>query len=140
MISAKKLNSMLQEEIAKAKACGFKLYSVLPIEEFPKAVSFFAECCYENATTRKIRVSFFYLNAPEEDIRETLMHEVLHCVVGNHGHGKEWQRCVEIVNEKYGYGIEVHPYRFDRVCYDIRKAAEEWREENKCNRRRKKKR
>ncbi len=41
----------------------------------------------------------------DKDIKNTIMHELLHTINGCNNHGYNWQRYAELVNEKLGYEI-----------------------------------
>ncbi len=64
--------------------------------------------CRKDYKTGKyiIELAEAMLTAPQEKIRQTLMHEVLHTIRGCHSHGAKWQRCADIVNKTYGYNIK----------------------------------
>lgn len=50
----------------------------------------------------KIRVSQYFLSAPIEEIRATIMHELIHMVPeAGHGHGYDWKVIANAVNRAY---------------------------------------
>lgn len=44
-------------------------------------------------------------NCPEKALRETLYHELLHCVDGCMNHGAKWNRLADLVNDCYSMNI-----------------------------------
>lgn len=44
-------------------------------------------------------------DAPKGALKETVMHEIIHCVDGCFNHGENWKRVVAMVNKEYGYHI-----------------------------------
>lgn len=111
MVEKARVEEMLQEEIAKAKALGLNIGSISSHIEFPKARSFYGMCHHEQnryegkSYSYYIRISYFFLEASEADIRETLMHEVLHAEKGSKGHGDKWKESAYKANQAYGYHI-----------------------------------
>lgn len=64
-----------------------------------KAKSFYADAW---RGLQAIRVSTYYLEAPVDEIRATIMHELLHLVPeSGRGHGAEWKHLADQVNRAY---------------------------------------
>lgn len=109
MVSHERVEEMLQEEIKKVKDLGIIVEPISPVVEFPKAKSFYGMCHHQ---TRKvngktyynyIRISEYFLEASELEIRGTLIHEILHaCKETIHeGHGTKWKELAKKVNSAY---------------------------------------
>lgn len=111
MITKERVEQILQEEIQKAKALGIQVEPISPKIKFPKAKSFYGMCHKEQTLVEGkryyyyIRISEYFLEAEEEEIRQTVMHEVLHAVKNSIGHGPVWKANVAKVNKAYGYQI-----------------------------------
>ena len=55
----------------------------------------------------KIYISrYFAENAKEQDMLNTLCHEVLHSCMVYDKHGKSWKKAADIMNRKYGLNIQ----------------------------------
>ena len=132
MITHKRVEEMLQEEIKRAKEAGIPIScSINPVINFPKATSFYGMCCPSGADPEGkycgkfrygIRISEYYLQAPKESlIRETLMHELIHTCPDCLNHGKVWKKWAKVANDTYGYSIERCSSKGD---FDLRKGAE----------------
>ena len=109
-MTQEKLNEMLQEEIAKAKAIGLQVSSrINPQVKIDKAKSRYGCCKYEGVEWSRrdfqICVSQYHLPNGEFAVRQTLAHEVLHTVKDAHGHGAVWKRAAEKMSQAYGYTI-----------------------------------
>lgn len=108
MIEKARVRQMLDEEIAKAKSIGIPVGNIMPNIEFPKATSFYGQCKRFGRNSFMIRVSEYYLQTDnEDDVRQTLMHEVLHACPDafSDGHSGLWKRRAVLVNEIFGYHI-----------------------------------
>ena len=63
--------------------------------------------CYMSSGNIEINKEFFYYGK-ENDIFETILHELSHrvCMSSNDGHGKNWQHVVGQINRKLGTNIK----------------------------------
>ena len=94
-----------------------------------------------NYTTRTIEFSHHYLNSSDEQIRDTILHEIAHALAGNQaGHGYKWQqiaasigaapeRCApatpDVVNTaKHNYVLECSGCGKKWYRYRLRKEAQ----------------
>jgi len=130
MASHERIEEMLQEEIVKAREAGIPISSSIdPHIEFPKARSFYGMCHHKDTKHSKydyrIRISEFFAPAPEEEIRQTLMHELIHTISGCHGHDANWRKWAGVANTRYGYQIarlgEYHKFSMDAEAEKYRK-------------------
>ena len=124
--SKKKINALLEGEIGKARALGYELKPIkseVAIYDSKSAYGF----CKESRGKCTIVLSSFMRKRPKAEIKAVLMHEVLHAVKGNKGHGPEWKACVREVKNTFDYkGFEdchlcEHPYSKKRPAPKKRK-------------------
>ncbi len=119
MVSQNELNTLLHEELERAKRVGLEL-------------EWTDEWCYQckgtsrygyNKTiahqTHEIYIAKAYLGASLEEIRTVIAHEVAHSVVGSKGHDKKWQDAIELMKSDYNYTnsdyhLNPHPYGNNR--------------------------
>ena len=57
---------------------------------------------YKNHT---IKISEWLLDLKDEIIKNTIMHEIIHCFPGAGNHGKVFKKLANIINSKLGYNI-----------------------------------
>lgn len=60
---------------------------------------------YENYQKYTIEISPWVMELNEEIIKNTIIHELIHCMPYCTNHGKEFKQYAKIVNEKLGYNI-----------------------------------
>lgn len=60
---------------------------------------------YENYQKYTIEISPWVMELKEEIIKNTIIHELIHCMPYCTNHGKEFKQYAKIVNEKLGYNI-----------------------------------
>lgn len=74
-----------------------------------RAASRWGLCSYRPRDKRySIQIASVLLedNAPENALKETILHELIHAVDGCLDHGEKWTRLVMKVNRAYGYNIQ----------------------------------
>lgn len=84
-------------------------------------------CCYFGPDGMRIEVSSFVLDSPKE-LRDTLLHELIHTCPGCRDHGERWKTYAGIVNSALGTEIEARkiseeplkPLRHEEVKYIIK--------------------
>lgn len=60
---------------------------------------------YEKFNKHTIEVSKWVMELDEKVIKNTIMHEIIHCFPYCGNHGKYFKMYAEVINEKLGYGI-----------------------------------
>ncbi len=60
---------------------------------------------YENYQKYTVEISPWVLELNEDIIKNTIIHELIHCLPYCTNHGKEFKQYAEIINEKLGYNI-----------------------------------
>lgn len=111
VISYERLQVLYKEEIQKAVACGVEI----PVDRLPdkielsKSLTQFGVCYWkwgknDRKEDIKIKVSEYHLANSEDDVRQTIAHELCHTAPGN-GHGKEWKKWAGLMNAAYGYHL-----------------------------------
>ncbi|MGF6376381.1 putative SprT family Zn-dependent metalloprotease [Clostridiales Family XIII bacterium PM5-7] len=85
-------------------------------------------CCKRNRVHGiegfQIEISANVMDCDEQQIKEVLIHEILHTCRGCFDHGKKWKLYAEMVSDAYGYHIsrtkdapEVQPdYQYEIRC------------------------
>lgn len=127
--SKENINLLLQTEIEKAQSLGFNLY-LIDAEVYYTDSERMYGCCKHYRNNRCVIILAKWMRTHKKsEISAVLMHEVLHAVVGNKGHGKEWKNCVRQVCLTFSYkGYEdchlcEHPYSKIRPRPRKRKAS-----------------
>ena len=62
-------------------------------------------CCIREQGTFTLELSAALLQQPDDEICETLAHELLHTCYGCQNHGKRWKSYAAKMNAAYGYHI-----------------------------------
>ena len=97
------INQKLQKVIKDVEILGYELYPIQENIKLTNGVKTYG-CCKRNTRTNICRISISkYLR--DEDLMNTLYHEVLHAIKGAKGHGKLWQKAAKDVEKHYGYKI-----------------------------------
>lgn len=60
---------------------------------------------YEKFKTHHIEISKWVMLLNEDIIKNTIIHELIHCLPNCNNHGKEFKKYAKIINEKLGYNI-----------------------------------
>lgn len=98
MVTLQDICTLITEETQKLNKIGYYPVEVKTIK-FVKSRSFYADA-WRNLNM--IRVSEYYREAPIQEIRATIMHELCHMVPSSgRGHGKEWKSIADAVNKAY---------------------------------------
>lgn len=98
------LDNLLAKAIEEVKEQGIKPGNIDPTLYVSNAAKEFGRCT-RNATNFEIRISKYIMNNTEEDLMQTLVHEVLHSVAGCMNHGAQWKKVADIMNKAKGYDI-----------------------------------
>lgn len=81
---------------------------------------------YENFNKYTIEISPWVMNLNEEIIKNTIIHELIHCMPYCTNHGEEFKKCARIINDKLGYEIS----RTGNKEEDFQKSNLEYKENN----------
>ena len=108
-----RINRMLAESIALLKGIGCPISdSICPEVELTGSRSYFG-ICYDKRHLKKpkkydfyIKISGYTLKNRERQLRNTLIHELIHTVPGGQCHTGEWKKWAKYVSKKTGYDIQ----------------------------------
>lgn len=98
-------NALLQEAIAEVRAAGIEPGEILPIVKLNRSTRSYGRC-HKVGNAFEIALSKYFLDNPPEDLKNTLVHEVLHTVTGCFNHGSKWKSLAAKMNRIYGYNIQ----------------------------------
>lgn len=119
-----KLDDVLQDTISKVAALGYDLYEIEPQVRITnnirrvgsanstngaslrKATSSMGRPLEKWSKAPKFRISIStHECASDEDIADTIFHEVIHCIPGCFNHGKHFKHAASRVNKAYGTNV-----------------------------------
>ncbi len=119
------------------------------IEEFivnTRAINRYGRCTRKPGGTFVIQISKYLLDerVPVNELKNTIIHEILHTCKDCFNHGNAWKNEADIMNRKYGYNIsrtgscsdfvmvveEEHPYKYFIKCKECGKV---YKKRRKCN-------
>ena len=60
---------------------------------------------YEKFNKHYIEISPWVMQLEDNIIKNTIMHEIIHCLPYCNNHGKEFRKYADIINKNYGYNI-----------------------------------
>ena len=60
---------------------------------------------YRKYNLHHIEISKWVMQLNDDKIKNTIIHELIHCLPDCNNHGKEFKKYAEIVNQKLGYNI-----------------------------------
>ena len=98
------LDNLLAKAIQEVKEQGIKPGNIDSTLYVSNAVKEFGRCT-RTGSNFEIRISKYIMNNPEEDLMQTIVHEVLHSVAGCMNHGAKWKKVADIMNKAKGYNI-----------------------------------
>jgi predicted SprT family Zn-dependent metalloprotease len=100
------IDLILKEELEKIDLKKWKHRDIDFHIKIVQAQSFLGQCVRYNKTKARIKLSTMLLKyGTEQEIRETIMHELLHATLNTKGHDTEWYRKANIINNEYDYHI-----------------------------------
>lgn len=107
MITISKINQMLDVCKSQLDSIGIKYGEIDKVIINTRSKKTFAVCHYHGKTDKfSIEVMEFGCNLrTDEEIQNTIMHELLHTVKNCFNHGAMWKAVAEIVNHKFGYKV-----------------------------------
>lgn len=123
----KRLEKLYNESIEELKTIGIdildeKLYGKIDIS-FSKRKTKRYGCCkqenpdkstayrvkrrlyYKKFNNHHIEISKWLMDLNDEIIKNTIIHELIHCMPGCNDHGKEFKEIAKLINNKLGYNI-----------------------------------
>ena len=80
---------------------------------------------YRKYNKHHIEISRWVMDLNDEIIKNTIIHEIIHCLPDCNNHGKEFKRYCKLINEKLGYNIS----RVGRPEEDYKKSNLEFKQE-----------
>lgn len=84
---------------------------------------------YAKFNKHTIEISKWVMELDEKIIKNTIMHEIIHCFPYCNNHGEEFKKIANILNEKLGYDIT----RAGNKKEDYKKSNIEYKENTKYN-------
>lgn len=105
MVTQADVNNWLQDEISRVKALNIEVYTIMPNVQLRPFKRRFGQC-RRLGSTYEVSLSTYFLNNSENDIRNTIAHEVLHACKNSLNHGESWKHYAEMFNRAYGYNIQ----------------------------------
>lgn len=81
---------------------------------------------YEKFNKHHIEISKWVMNLNEDIIKNTIMHEIIHCFPYCNNHGKEFKNYASLINKELGYNIN----RTGNKEEDYKKSNIQYKEEN----------
>ena len=82
---------------------------------------------YDRFKKHQIEISKWVMQLNEQIIKDTIMHEIIHCFPNCNNHGKEFKKYANYINKKLGYNIT----RVGNKEEDYKKSNIEYNEERK---------
>lgn len=84
---------------------------------------------YEKFKSHHIEISKWVMELDNEIIKNTIMHEIIHCLPYCNNHGKEFKKYAKYINQKLGYDIA----RVGNKKEDFEKSNIEYKENKNYN-------
>lgn len=95
------------ENELKSISLDTKLNKRITYEVNYKAKKRLGQCCYNGLDYVTINISSWLLESfSDKDVKNTIMHEIIHTFDDCNNHGSEWQRYANMVNRCLGYNIK----------------------------------
>ena len=82
---------------------------------------------YEKFNKHYIEISKWVMELEDEIIKNTIMHELIHCIPYCNNHGTEFKKYAKIINANYGYSIS----RVGNIKKDFEKSNIKYNETKK---------
>ena len=78
---------------------------------------------YEKYQDHHIQISSWVMNLNQAIIKNTILHELIHCIPYCNNHGKEFKKYANYINQKLGYhittkGNKKQDYEKSNLCYE----------------------
>ena len=88
---------------------------------------------YERYRSHKIEVSKWVMDLNEDIIKNTILHEIIHCFPNCSNHGEHFKKYAKYINTKLGYDIaRVGNIKEDLLASNIESKAEKYNYKVEC--------
>ena len=103
-----KLNTIYNEAIQKVIAASIPLEpeKITSVTLNTRAKKRWGQCRRLPNGSYEININVDIVSQSDEGTLNTVIHELLHTVKGCHGHGEQWQRYANRINNRYGIDIK----------------------------------
>ncbi len=110
-----RINRMFAESIALMRGLNVPISdSICPTVGLTSSHSYFGRCCPRKMSGKRSKYQYdFYIQIPgwtlnnsEKNLRNTLIHELIHTVPGGLCHTGQWKKWAKYVNERTDYHIQ----------------------------------
>ena len=82
---------------------------------------------YERFKKHHIEISMWVMDLEDSIIKNTIIHEIVHCIPKCNDHGKEFKKYAEYINQNLGYNIS----RVGNIEEDYKKSNLEYKKNDK---------
>ncbi len=116
------LQSYIDTCLKEVEEAGIKHGDIKKVSVNNRAIKRYGMCSYQKDGTFSIEISKYLLDEriPEIELKNTIVHEILHTCKGCMNHGNTWKRNANLMNKKYGYRLTRV-----RTCKEFTKIVEE---------------
>ena len=109
MLTNEQIQKVFHKAVAMCDESGFHADSLVQTVGYHRKKNAFATCYTHRdmfGTCSNIKVSKYYAEkASEQQMLNTLVHEVLHACFPRENHGGKWAKAAAVMNKKYGLDI-----------------------------------
>lgn len=103
----KNLNSLLNECLRECDAVGIQYGNIVEASINKRFARRWGQCVKKaNGFHISINAVLLEDDVSDEAAKNTIVHEILHTVVGCQNHGKKWKALAKLMNDTYGYSIK----------------------------------
>lgn len=100
-----RMNQLLQDAIAIVENAGITPGKIEKEIEYFRSAKVYGQCVRRYNDIFTIRLSTYFIDNDEQEIMQTLIHEVLHTVKDCMNHGPNWKAKAALINYKTNYKI-----------------------------------
>lgn len=111
----KKIEKLYEEAKKECEKMNIPFVQNMPIKISKRMTRSLGKCCFNNIKGYSIRISQQVEVLPDVEIKQIIVHEILHSCPGCMNHGTKWLSYADKMNKKYHYNIS---------CYASEKVAE----------------
>lgn len=124
----KRFQRLLEECKNELDYLDIKYYNIQYVEVNTRAKNRWGQCRKDNRNnTFSINLSNELLKTTDKDIKDTLIHELLHTVDGCLNHGDMWKKYADKVNRAFGYNIKRRTSNEDKGLKTVLKTASDYK-------------